>query len=101
MLMQTTMKKARTTLISILEENELTAGLSVRVHGDHLILARREPTPGDDHVENIRLTRLRSSSFGLGVRRHNGRWERTPFSGSIKEMVQVMLTFMQHLIAPY
>jgi hypothetical protein len=99
--MKATMKAKQAALYALLEENELTAGMSVRVYGDHLLMGRPDTAAdGGGNIENLRLTRLRSSSFGLSVRRHNGRWERTPFSGSVKDMVQVMLTFMQHLIAP-
>jgi hypothetical protein len=35
------------------------------------------------------------------VKRHTGRWERTPFMGTIEEMVDALRTFMQHLVAPY
>jgi hypothetical protein len=44
---------------------------------------------------------MSSSRWGLSVKRHNGRWERTPFSGSMKEMVETIWTFMQHLVTPY
>ncbi len=37
------MEAARDRLVPLLEANELTAGMCVRVHGDHLILARSDP----------------------------------------------------------
>ena len=76
----------------------------MRVHGDHLLLGRDEASPGGgkpETVESVRLTRLSASTYGLSVRRHTGRWERTPFRGSMKEMVDVMRTYMQHLVAPW
>jgi hypothetical protein len=51
--------------------------------------------------DRVRLTRLSASAYGLSVKRHTGRWERTPFSGSMEEMVDIMLGCMQHLVAPY
>ena len=48
----------------------------------------------------MRLTRLSASKYGLSVKRHNGRWERTPFSGTITEVFEAILSFMQHLLAP-
>ena len=102
--MKLKMETARTRLGRLLKEHELTAGMSVRIHGDHLLLGRNEPSVGDaesETVDRIRLTRLSASTYGLSVRRHTGRWERTPFSGSMKEMVQVMRTYMQHLVAPW
>lgn len=97
------MQSAFTTLTRLLGKDEMTAGLSVITHGDHFILRRGEAIEqGADpvNIDLVRLTRLSGATYGLSVRRHNGRWERTPFSGSIKEMVTTILTFMQHLVAP-
>ena len=95
------MDAARDRLVPLLEANELTAGMCVRVHGDHLILARSDPGADPDPTDRARLTRLSASRYGLSVKRHTGRWERTPFSGTLKEMVQVIHTFMQHLVATW
>jgi hypothetical protein len=76
----------------------------VRVHGDHLILGRQEPLGLDGQLENddrVRLTRLSGATYGLSVKRHTGRWERTPFAGTLEEMVEVIVGFMQHLVTPY
>ena len=102
--MKAKMLAARTKLQSLLDEHELTAGMYVRVYGDHLILGRAENVPGSTETENIdrvRLTRLGPSTWGLSVRRHTGRWERTPWSGGMKEMLDAILTFMQHLVAAF
>jgi hypothetical protein len=102
--MKPEMRAAQTKLRGLLGQHELTAGMYVRVHGDHLILGRPETIPGTSQTENcdrVRLTRLSTSTYGLSVRRHTGRWERTPFSGSMKNMVDTMLNFMQHLVAEY
>ena len=102
--MKKTMEPDRLRLLRLLEAYEPTAGMSVRSHGDNLILGRDTPSgdgsrsTGPD--DRLRLTRLGRNSWGLGVKRHNGRWERTPFSGSIQEMVSAILFFMQHLCAP-
>jgi hypothetical protein len=79
------MQSARTTLEGLLESNELTTGMYVRVHGDNLIVGRELPCGPDDKLEpidRVRLTRLGPTSWGLSVRRHTGRWERTPSSGA-------------------
>lgn len=88
----------------LLEAHPPTAGLYVRTHGDHLILGRREPIGPDGRLANddrVRLTRLSAASYGLSVKRHTGRWERTPFTGTLQEMVDVILGCMQHLVASY
>ena len=102
--MRTDMRIAESRLTGLLASNEQTSGLYVRVHGDHLILGRREPIGPDGDLENedrVRLTRLSASTYGLSVRRHTGRWERTPLSGTLEEMVDTILGCMQHLVAPY
>ncbi len=97
--MKSTLEAARARLVPMLEDNELTAGMNVRIHGDHLILARSDPETEAETTDRVRLTRLNASRYGLSVKRHTGRWERTPFCGTLKEMVHVMHTFMQHLVA--
>ena len=102
--MKTAMRAAEAKLKRLLDGHDQTTGLYVRVHGDHLILGRREPIGPNGGMENddrVRLTRLSASAYGLSVKRHTGRWERTPFSGSMEEMVDTILGCMQHLVAPY
>jgi hypothetical protein len=88
----------------LLETHQPTAGMYVRVHGDHLILGRQEPIGPSGQLETddrVRLTQLAPSSYGLSVKRHTGRWERTSFAGTLEEMVDIILGCMQHLVAPY
>jgi len=97
------MDRAKREIEELLESDELTAGMFIRVHGDHLILARRETEPRGGTVagDRVRLTRLGQSAWGLSVKRHTGRWERTPFSGNMREVMDAVWTFMQHLVAPH
>ncbi len=102
--MKTEMRVAESKLRGLLNTHEPTADLYVRVHGDYLILGRCEPIGSSDQMENndrVRLTRLSASTYGLSVKRHTGRWERTPFSGNMEEIVDTILGCMQHLVAPY
>ena len=98
------MELASETLSSLLEAKEVTRGLYVRVWGKNLIVGREEPWGHDGELEKddrVRLTRLNVSTYGLSVRRHTGRWEKTPLSGSLQEMVEVIQSLMQHLVAAY
>jgi hypothetical protein len=102
--MKMAMRAAESKLRGLLDAHDRTAGLCVRVHGDHLIVGHREPIGPNGEVENddrVRLTRLSAATYGLSVKRHTGRWERTPFSGNMVEMVDTILGCMQHLVAPY
>jgi len=97
------MQLAQAKLRGLLDAHEQTTGLYIRVHGDHLILGRREPLGPGGEMENedrVRMTRLSASTYGLSVKRHTGRWERTPFSGGMEEIVETILGCMQHLVAP-
>ena len=102
--MQTNMRIAESRLKALLEAHPPTAGMYVRVHGDHLILGRQEPIGLTGQLENddrVRLTQLTGSTYGLSAKRHTGRWERTPFAGTLEEMVDIIFGCMQHLVAPY
>jgi hypothetical protein len=102
--MKETMQRAMTQFMELLEEDEITRGMFVRMHGDHLIAGRNEPLGSNGELQEddrVRLTRLRGQTYGLSVKRHTGRWERTPFTGSIQDMVQTIRALMQHLVAPF
>ena len=102
--MKTEMRIAESKLRGLLDAHKPTADLYVRVHGDHLILGRREPIGPNGEMQNedrVRFTRLSACTYGLSVKRHTGRWERMPFSGSMPEMVDTIAGCMQHLVAPY
>jgi len=97
------MNRALLRLEDLLEADDMTAGLLARAHGENLIIGRTEKTDSGEDVsdDRVRLTRLSTTRWGLSVKRHTGRWERTPFSGTMEEMVEAVCTFMQHLVAPY
>ena len=102
--MKEKMRSAEAELHRLLDSNDLTSGMYVRVHGDHLIAGREEPidsTKDPEPSDRVRFTRLRQGRYGLSVKRHTGRWEKTPFQGSIRENVDVVCSLMQHLVAPY
>lgn len=88
----------------LVESQELTAGMYVRLRGDDLILGRNEPLGPDGQLEpddRVKLTHLGGETYGLSVRRHTGRWQKTPFTGSLEEIFQIVGTLMQHLVAAY
>lgn len=99
--MKRDMITAQDRLVGLLEKHELTAGMSVRVHGNHLIVGRNAGEDSDRPDDRVRLTRISAQAFGLSVKRHTGRWEKTPFSGTMPEMVKTIRELMQHLIAAW
>src|SRR5215510_4086003 len=91
--MNDVMRAAQAKLTKLLEADQLTAGMYVRVHGDHLIAGRSERLTPDQTPEiedRVRFTRLGSNCYGLSVKRHTGRWEKTPFRGTLEETVDVV-----------
>ena len=102
--MKAKMKQAQQLLAGLLEQHPVTSGMSIRIHGDHLILGRHDTRAPQTELaddDRVRITRLSSRTYGLSVKRHTGRWERTPFSGSLDEMVDSIHSYMQHLVSPY
>ena len=90
----------------LLDGNDITAGMTLRVQGSHLILGREDPDPHGpfpdlEPDDRIRLSHLGGARYGLSFRRHTGRWEKAPFSGTLPEMVDVLSTAMQHLVAAW
>lgn len=101
--MKPQMLTAEAELRRLLAANDLTLGMYVRVHGNHLIAGRKEPMGPSGPLEDddrVRFTQLPRGRYGLSVKRHTGRWEKTPFTGSMRETVDAVCSFMQHLVAP-
>lgn len=100
--MNDAMRAAEAKLAKLLEGDQLTAGMYVRVRGDHLIAGRRERIGPDQTAETddrVRFTRLGANFYGLSVKRHTGRWEKTPFRGTLEQTVEAVRAVMQHLVA--
>jgi hypothetical protein len=102
--MSDVVRAAASELKALIDASPITAGMTVRASGSHLVVSREDP-PGPfaaaEPDDRVRFTHLGQSLFGLSVRRHTGRWEKTPFSGPLPDMVQVVRDTMQHLIAPW
>ena len=100
--MNDAMRGAQAKLAGLLEGDKLTAGMYVRVHGEDLITGRTKrvaPEQAPENDDRVRFTRLGGNNYGLSVKRHTGRWEKTPFSGTLEQTVEVVRAVMQHLVA--
>jgi hypothetical protein len=96
------MRAAQAKLVKLLQAAQVTAGMYVRVHGDHLIAGRTERLAAKttaDNDDRVRFTRLGANHYGLSVKRHTGRWQKTPFYGTLEETVELVCAVMQHLVA--
>ncbi len=100
--MNAVMTRAHDELQTLVEESAVTTGMSVRTRGQILTLGRAETGPDGGAIidDRVRLTRLGGCTWGLSVKRHTGRWERTPFLGTMAEMHETICTFMQYLVTP-
>lgn len=64
---------------------------------DHLRVERRGKSitlvsyPESVRVPHARLTHIEQRIWGLGLPRANGRWERTPFVGSVNQLMEILL----------
>ena len=95
---------AKQRLEHLLSGNPITQGMYVRPWGDHLIVGRQEVFGPDGEMEaddRVRLTARSNTKWGLSVRRHTGRWEKTPFTGTLEELSDVIWSLMQHIVAPH
>lgn len=91
-------------LHALLDGNPATEGMVVTVRGSSFILGRQDADPGGPYSspepdERIRLTDLGRSRFALSVRRHTGRWEKTPFTGTLPQLIDEICVTMPHIAA--
>jgi hypothetical protein len=91
-------------LKKLLDDNPVTQGMTVRVHGSHFVLGRADPNPGGPYPdlvpdERVRLAHLGGLRYGLSIRRHTGRWERAPFQGTLADLVDTICAAMPHVVA--
>lgn len=61
--------------------------IKVKKHGDSLILYSDEAGQRSNHA---RLTALGRREWGLSLAMFGGRWERTPFVGTLTELTAVL-----------
>jgi len=68
------MRVAQTRLIELLQADQVTSGMYVRVHGDHLIAGRNEQLGAEsmETDDRVRFTRLGINHYGVSVKRHTG-----------------------------
>ncbi|MDC3379367.1 hypothetical protein OAX78_03700 [Planctomycetota bacterium] len=93
-------------LRGLLDADPATEGMTLRAHGKHFILGREDPDPDGPYPnlgpdDRVRLTHMGGPRYGLSFRRHTGRWEKTPFSGTLPDLVDTIAGPMQHLVAAW
>jgi len=62
--------------------------LKVLVRGQHFVIY--STSPEGDKFNRVRLSRISSVEYQLGIANHMGRWEATPFTGTLSELMQLL-----------
>lgn len=62
--------------------------LNVLVRGKHFVIYSTGPE--GDKFNRVRLSRISSAEYQLGIANHMGRWEATPFTGPLSELMQLL-----------
>lgn len=70
-----------------LVERGLFDHLDVRSRGDHVIVYSEE---NGEKWDRIRLTRLGGGTYRLAMADHRGKWEQTPFMGTLQELLDLV-----------
>jgi len=83
---------------SELLEQQGRTHLRVQGRGDHLVIYSEDE---GEKVSRARLTRLSPTQYQLGVADHRGRWEPTPFTGTIPELFQLLSEQFGWVLADY
>ncbi|HUW65575.1 MAG TPA: hypothetical protein VMW83_12965 [Spirochaetia bacterium] len=61
--------------------------LKVLARGDHLVIYSEDD---GEKTNRARLTCIGLDSFQLGMADHRGKWEATPFQGTLPELVEML-----------
>ena len=80
---------AREELEQLIAEHGTLAHLGVKKYGKSLII-RSDTSQGEQ--KHARLTHLGGAQWGLSFPLHLGRWERSPFAGSLPELWETLTT---------
>jgi hypothetical protein len=71
--------------------------LRVRARADLLTLDSGEPKRAISHV---RFRKISAKTWSLECATHTARWEPTPFTGSLKKLLDLLMTTLPWTIAP-
>lgn len=92
------MKEYADVLGELLERHEKLEHLCVKKWGKHLTLYSNE---GKEQHNHARLTWLGGQSWGLSLPNWIGRWERTPFMGTMKEIIETLVEDLGFHLEPW
>ncbi len=88
---------ASKTILRLLKEQGIEH-LYIQARGDHLGLYSLEDK---DKINRVRFTRLSVNKYQLSMADHKSRWEKTPFTGTIPELVDMIIEQFSFVLAEY
>ena len=71
--------------------------LHVRAYGQHLVIYTEE---GDERWNRARLTSLQNGQYQLGMTDRRGKWEPTPFTGTLTELLTMLVEDFAFVLTP-
>lgn len=85
-------------LLRLLHQDPGLDHLRAAGHGDSITIFSGD---GIDMQNHARLTRLGSTSWGLSFWHHTDRWERTPFVGTMSNVVETLVRDFSVYLEPW
>lgn len=85
-------------VLARLRAHEGLEHLAVEVRGDAVIVFSQDD---GEKLRRARFTWLGAGQYGLSLPRHTGRWEPTPFSGALPDVVDVLVSQLGFHLARY
>ena len=89
---------AKSGLERLCASTEALAHIRVKKHGQSLMLMSG---PEDTAQKHARFTHIASGLWGLSFPRHTGKWENTPFTGTLDELVDTLVTTFPFYLEQY
>jgi hypothetical protein len=87
--------------LDVLEDMMERKGLDhlyARKHGAHIVIYSKED---GEKVKRARLTKVSAQYFQIGMADHRGKWESTPFRGTMDEMLHLLVHDFGFALAPW
>ena len=80
-----------------LQENHLTH-LSVTVRRNNIVVYSEYEKQKENRC---RFTQVRTNSYTMDMANHRGKWEATPFEGSLEELLQMVIEQFPWVLTDY
>ena len=79
-------------------QNKGYSYLKVRIHGKNLVIYAEE---SGEKYNRARLTKHNSQKYQIAIADHRGKWELTPFVGTLPEMLAMLTEQFSFVLAKW